>query len=324
MSDSDSSAEEEQPRNRARFVPCVTWIPKGVAKAIPDKVRLSEEELRRIIQETESRVRSLDVAEENDDEEGEEDEVEAVNGTVSGAAEDEMDVAERYGFDTYDDEPDVGADALDLGALASFPSSAEDPILVGDGMGEGDVDSEEGSDREDYEIKPEDNLLAVGRVDGDASSIQVYVFNTEEGCLYVHHDIPLGFTPLAVEYTRVDACGDASEQVNLLVVGGMSPCIELWDLDLVNALEPVGKLGRKKNKKKKLSAVGHRDSVLCLAVNRISRHVLASGSVDQQAILWDLNSGSPVSKLTDFSEKVQSLAWHPFEERTLATGCADK
>lgn len=54
------------------------------------------------------------------------------------------------------------------------------------------------------------------------------------------------------------------------------------------------------------------------------RHVLASGSVDQSVLLWDLENGKPVNKFTSFHEKVQSLKWHPKETHQLLTGCADK
>ena len=55
---------------------------------------------------------------------------------------------------------------------------------------------------------------------------------------------------------------------NLLAVGSMSPAIEVWDLDVVNVLEPAYKLGTKGKKKKKIAGVGHKDAVLSLAWNR--------------------------------------------------------
>ena len=53
-------------------------------------------------------------------------------------------------------------------------------------------------------------------------------------------------------------------------------------------------------------------------------HVLASGSVDQTVLLWDLDTGKYASKLTSFQEKVQTLQWHPFEGQTLLVGSCDK
>ena len=53
------------------------------------------------------------------------------------------------------------------------------------------------------------------------------------------------------------------------------------------------------------------------------RHVLASGSVDQTVLLWDLNGAKIASTLTAHQEKVQTLSWHPFEAQNLLTGCCD-
>lgn len=51
---------------------------------------------------------------------------------------------------------------------------------------------------------------------------------------------------------------------------------------------------------------------------------MASGSVDQTVLLWDLETKEPHTSLTCFQEKIQALKWHPFEGQTLLTGSADK
>ena len=55
---------------------------------------------------------------------------------------------------------------------------------------------------------------------------------------------------------------------NYLAVGSMAPIIDIWDVDMVGALEPEFTLGRKKSKKKKLAAIGHKDAVLSLSWNK--------------------------------------------------------
>lgn len=48
----------------------------------------------------------------------------------------------------------------------------------------------------------------------------------------------------------------------------MTPIIEVWDLNLIDCLEPAYKLGCKPSKKKKQKRVGHRDAVLDIAWNQ--------------------------------------------------------
>jgi periodic tryptophan protein 1 len=50
---------------------------------------------------------------------------------------------------------------------------------------------------------------------------------------------------------------------------------------------------------------------------------LASGSVDQTVILWDLDEGKPATTITDFQEKVQTIKFHPKEPQYLLTGSCD-
>lgn len=58
--------------------------------------------------------------------------------------------------------------------------------------------------------------------------------------------------------------------------------------------------------------------------NKLARNVLASGSADETIILWDMTQGKPATTLTKHSDKVQALAFHPFEAQTLLSGSYDK
>lgn len=91
------------------------------------------------------------------------------------------------------------------------------------------------------------------------------VYNDVEDALYVHHDILLPSYPLALEWLSYEPGEDTKG--NLVAVGSMNPVIEVWDLDLVDGLEPAFVLGQKGSKKKKTKTVGHSDAVLSLAWN---------------------------------------------------------
>lgn len=182
-------------------------------------------------------------------------------------------------------------------------------------------DSEEGSDAEDELIKPSDNLVLVGRVESDCSSLEVYIYNEPENSLYVHHDFVLPFHLLCVEPFSYDP--GSQQPGNLCAIGGMEPIIHIYDLDIHQPLEPIMELGVKASKKKNVKRVGHKNAVLDLSWNSNFQHILASASVDQTVILWDLENATPSTVLKDFAEKVQSLEFNASEAEHLLTGSSD-
>lgn len=100
----------------------------------------------------------------------------------------------------------------------------------------------------------------------------------------------------------------------------MDPIIDIWDLDIINCLEPAYSLGKKAKKKKNIKHVGHDDAVLSLSWNSQFHHILASGSVDTTIILWDIDRGEPNVTIRSFVDKVQCLEWHRLESQTLLAG----
>lgn len=315
------------------MITCLGWIKRGVAKAVPDKVALSKEELQEIIDEAKEKLREKEeAAKETEESEGKLTEVNQSNSeskTVKSKGhndddDDDDDITDLYDLAHYDSDEDLEGELMSGAGMAGvtyFASNKDDPYVTLQ-----DPDFEE-DEKEDFKIKPDDNLIVAGHVDQDFSTLEISVYNEEEGSQYVHHDILLEAFPLAIEWLDFDP-EDTSKPVNFVAVGTMEPHIDIWDLDLVDTLEPVVSLGRRKKKKSKQksrhSEVGHSDAVLDLSWNRLLRNVLASASADHSVILWDLTQPKPVHTLRHHKDKVQSLQWHPYESQSILTGSFDK
>ncbi|XP_057341781.1 periodic tryptophan protein 1 homolog [Microplitis mediator] len=289
-------------------IPCCTWVKKGVAAAVPDKVQLTAEELEGIIKKTESDLADLeaDSDADSDNEPG------CSNAPKKNDTPKSMD--DEFNFENYDEE--AGDIKASMGGLASINPDGKDPYIT---VAESDDND---SEKEDDIIKPDDNLVLLGHVDGDASILEVYVYNEREGSFYCHHDILLPSFPLCLEWLNFDP-SDAKPG-NFVAIGNMTSVIEVWDLDIVDCLEPIFKLGCKPNKKKNKKRVGHKDAVLDITWNVNLPHILASGSVDKTVLLWDIEKGIPDTKLDQFNEKVTTLQWHPQKPYMLLTGSEDK
>jgi len=320
------SMDLESTQPKINFVPCLTWVKRGVAKPDPERVKLTSDELTAVIKQTKK-----DLSELENESEGEEKENKAKENTETVAAvkikssekkdKTEEEIMAEYGLDDYDEEEEEkegGARLLGLGDLTAYADPKEDPYLSTMDRDVGDEDEE---DIEDFQIRGTDNLILAGHVEGDSSTLEVWVYNDVEDALYIHHDILLPSFPLALEWLSFDPESDT--RGSLVAVGTMQPVIEIWDLDLVDCLEPAFKLGKKARKKKGIAGVGHKDAVLSLSWNTNCDHVLASGSVDQTVLLWDLTNQTVANKITSHKEKVQSIAFHPLEGHTLLTGCCD-
>jgi periodic tryptophan protein 1 len=180
--------------------------------------------------------------------------------------------------------------------------------------------------------------------------LEVNVYEQKTGNLFVHHDVPLPNFPLCLAHGDISPQGGAG---NYCAVGTFGPGIEIWNLDVLNALEPSCVLGgedtsmadeimrhnmmstsSKQKKKLDLSAGSglksgsHTDAVMSLSWNKVHRQVIASGSADCTVKLWDVTqANTPQGNAGTFShhkDKVQSVLWHPQEGTLLATGSYDR
>eukprot|EP01117_Protostelium_nocturnum_P008762 TRINITY_DN3140_c0_g2_i1.p1 TRINITY_DN3140_c0_g2~~TRINITY_DN3140_c0_g2_i1.p1 ORF type:complete len:320 (-),score=88.99 TRINITY_DN3140_c0_g2_i1:37-996(-) len=145
-----------------------------------------------------------------------------------------------------------------------------------------------------------------------------------------------GGGPLCVEwmgYHSKNAGEDGQHLGNLAAVGTFEPEIEIWDMDVINAFEPVATLGgeglkesmgKKLKNKKKAPSDGHQSAVIGLAWNKLGRNFLASCSADQTIKLWDLSKTSCMLTMKHHKDKVQAIQWHPVDATVLLSGAFDK
>ncbi|KRY36352.1 Periodic tryptophan protein 1 -like protein [Trichinella spiralis] len=201
---------------------------------------------------------------------------------------------------------------------------------------------------EDFLLKADDNLVLFGCcVDNVENILEVHVYNEAEDSFYPHHHYMLEEAPLCIEHVIFNK--DTRDKGNFCAVGTMDSAIELWNLDVVEAIEPVAIFGIRNQsseteKKKTTNAqtfrhklrrvwvsetlsvavvnkkISHEDGVLSLTWNRILSHILASGSADFQIILWDIENQLGSAVLSGHSDKVQSIKWHPTESSRLLSG----
>ena len=187
-----------------------------------------------------------------------------------------------------------------------------------------DISDEE---QDDFTIHPTDSLIVCGTAQGDFSNLEIYIYDENTLDLFVHHDIVLSSFPLALEWIPFKN----NLKCNYALVGSFTPGIEIWNLDIMDAIEPEIILGlnteSKDFSKKNISEdLYHTQEVMSICLNTANSNYVASSGADKKVLIWDLNS-SPSSALTcykDHTDKVQSVKWNKIEENLLVSGSFDK
>ena len=157
-------------------------------------------------------------------------------------------------MDKYDDDDDDEGDDKEarrlLGSgnpgMAFHRNPEEDPYLLRSRDGD-DSDGEDSmSEADDLRIRGTDLLILAARNDEDISNLELWVYEEPDergdGNLYVHHSLLLPAFPLSLAWLDVD-CTGRKERGNYAAVGSFEPGIEIWDMDVLDAVEPVGVLG---------------------------------------------------------------------------------
>ena len=162
------------------------------------------------------------------------------------------------------------------------------------------------------------------------------------GNFFVHHDITMPTFPLCVEWldfaTAQTVDGTAhTTPGSFAAIGTFGPGIGIYDLDVLEALEPDATLGGPRAGFGVAPATGHSRApvetlkdgshtaaVMALSWNKGFRNLLASGSADGTAKLWDLATQQCKLTFQHHRGKVQSVEWNPAEQNILATGSFDR
>lgn len=268
--------------HKLNFVSCVAWIRQGVAKELPNRCQLTQEEIRSKIESDRQKFKELKRSDPNNRME------------TDDQNDDDQQIIDRYNLDDYDDDGDDDDFLIP-------DDTASDPYLNRD---QNYSDDEE--EKDDFRIKPTDNLLLAGHVEEDSVSLEIKVYNKEDG-VYVHHEIYLAAYPLCFQWLNFK---NENEKGNFVAIGDMNNDINIWDLDIVDILDPFAVLS------------GHKKSVLDISWSEKIPNMLASGSVDKKCLLWDLQQQTVIQTFDQFKSSVQSLSFHPIETNILLTGDA--
>ncbi|CAM0884427.1 unnamed protein product [Alopecurus aequalis] len=330
------------------MISTISWVPRGAAKSVPIEAEPPTQE------EIEEAMKSIALGragEDADDAEGDEDDGEmevddlededevdevaqakaaakALGKTGSAPVGDISDGMAELNMDAYDDEEDeLEVFSTGRGDLY-YPDPNLDPYYTKKKDHDDDED-DDSSEEEDMTIKPTDMLIVCAHNEDEFNSLQVSIVEElEDGNpnMFVHHEVPLSDFPLCTAWMDFNR-KDGDEKGNFIAVGTMDPAIEIFNLDIVDEVEPHAVLGgpskkQVKGKKTKWKKGSHRKSVLGLAWNAVVRNVLASASADKTVKVWDLSAGKCAVTLLHHDDKVQSVAWRSPE--VLLSGSFDR
>lgn len=309
--------ETSNRQNASSQIFCLSWVKRGDAKSKPEFIELSPTELDALKSDESTQ----------DQCESEVDKVKKKstknNGKSKHRGDMEGDLDEYYDLDNYDDE--IG-DMQGFNGIYVYSNNADDPYLTKTDENEL-ADSGDEEEKVSTVLKPDDNLLLCARCSEHSNILEVFVYNHSTKDFYVHHDMPLMETPLCMQWIGFDPGAEDNEKGNLVALGNFNSTIDIWDVDVMNTLEPILTIGRNCNvnlkKTKKKRKFCHNDAILDLSWTDSVKDNLASASADGMVALWDLEMVVATNVFKDHSTKVQSIEWKPCSSSNLCSGSFD-
>uniref|UniRef100_M4BA11 Uncharacterized protein n=1 Tax=Hyaloperonospora arabidopsidis (strain Emoy2) TaxID=559515 RepID=M4BA11_HYAAE len=331
------------------MISALAWVPKGASRRLPEKLVLTDREVQ-LLQERAHKEEEAEAEEEGPNPDEKDSNGLPVSFKMDDYDDEDDDVALKNFIDcstgpsAIDDEDEEGEDELndvveDV-AMDEKEKEHEEPEDE-----EEDQDDELEIDKEDVEIRPTDSVILVANTEEDFSTLEVQVYDDENGALYVHHEINLPAFPLCMAWLDCAPVPldprTGPVDGSYVAVGTFKTGIEIWDLNVMDVLEPSATLGgeqdedlrgvamptiskRRKNRATALKPGSHQDAVMALDWNSSHRNMLASGSADSTVKVWDITTQKCLYTMAHHSDKVQSVRWNLAETTVLASASFDR
>jgi len=199
-------------------------------------------------------------------------------------------------------------------------------MTMNDQDGDDDDDGDDEEDVDDIQLRDSDALIVVAKTEEDFASLEVNIFDARSSNLYVHHDIPLPSYPLCLALGCVvssDNDSDTARAGNYVAVGSFEPHIEVWNLDVMNALEPTLVLGGMDTRG------AEEDWMRMRQATKPSSTTIGSGKMQKKKKKTKNGAGGRGGKggtgLRDGShtDAVMGLSWNTVHRQVLASASAD-
>jgi periodic tryptophan protein 1 len=229
----DEEEDDFEEKDDKAIISAIKWVPIGAPLKNPkEQKNYTKEEIKKILSKESKEEEEFEniLNQENEY-------VKSIKEVKKEEEEDEED--DIYDFKNYDNE--------DLIAVKDFKNS----LIYDDDRYDGEEEMDNIKDEEDeesdfdYTIQNGDIELLALSIEDDISTLQVWIYEEKEKNLYLHHDILLSSFGLCIEWIGKDVTKEDSIG-NFCAIGSYEPIIEIWDLDLINPIEPILRLGNLK------------------------------------------------------------------------------